>query len=255
MAMMLYVIVAFALCSFFPAIEGAFDNARLPPQSVHAFMYLWYGVPGEYDETYLHWDHEVLPHWESHVNAQYPEVGTRFTPPEGLHSPYYPLYGPYSSRDQAVLFRQFDEMVNSGIDVAVLSWWGQKDKPYATDTQGVNTDSLMEQVLTTADKHGKIQIAFHLEPYPGRKVESVKEDIAYIYEQYGHHSCLLRTFDTKPLLVFYVYDSYHIHANYWNRLLHAEGDMTIRGSAYDAFMIGEYRVPYLPSLFHAIRGY
>lgn len=215
------------------AEEGA---AALLPKSVHAFMYLWYGNP-DTDGKYLHWDHEVLPHWEERINSRYPEVGQRFEPPSNIHSPYYPLYGPYSSNDDAVLMRQFTEMIDSGIEVAVVSWWGQKDKDYATDTQGVNTDEAVANLLVQADKHeGGIKIAMHMEPYPGRSIESIREDLEYIYSTYGHHESLLRSADGR--IVFYIYDSYHIVPMYWSRLLTSEGDMSIRGTEIDGVMIG-----------------
>lgn len=44
---------------------------------------------------------QVLPHWQPHVSAQYPDVGRRFRPPEELHSPYYPLRGPCECVDGA----------------------------------------------------------------------------------------------------------------------------------------------------------
>ena len=37
---------------------------------VHAFFYLWYGTP-EVDGHYMHWDHEVLPHWEERINERF----------------------------------------------------------------------------------------------------------------------------------------------------------------------------------------
>lgn len=220
--------------SFVAAAAG--ETEALLPKSVHAFMYLWYGNP-QTDGRYLHWDHEVLPHWEERINTRFPEVGQRFEPPSNIHSPYYPLYGPYSSNDDAVLARQFTEMVDAGIEVAVVSWWGQKDKDYATDTQGVNTDEAVANLLDQADKHaGGIKIAMHMEPYPGRSIESIREDLEYIYTTYGHHESLLRSSDGR--LVFYMYDSYHISPMYWSRLLTPEGDMSIRGTGIDGVMIG-----------------
>ena len=206
----------------------------LSPQ-VHAFMYLWYGEPNT-DGKYLHWNHEVLLHWEQRINEQFPEVGMRFEPPGNIHSPYYPLHGPYSSSDVVTLDRQFQEMVESGIEVAVVSWWGQRDKEYATDTQGVNTDLAVANLLQQADKNGKIKVALHLEPYHSRSVESVADDIEYIHRTYGHHISLLRSSDDR--LVFYVYDSYHISPIYWARLLKDTGDITMRGTSTDSLMIG-----------------
>jgi glycoprotein endo-alpha-1,2-mannosidase len=204
---------------------------------VHAFFYLWYGTP-EVDGQFRHWDHEVLPHWTEHVNRQFPQVGKRFNPSDNLlHSPFYPLAGPYSSRDTAVVRRQIEDMARAGISVAVLSWWGQVDKPYATDTQGVNTDSVLGEVLRIFDKTTSVKVAFHLEPYPGRSASSVREDLVYLIGKYGHHKCLYRSTAGKPLV--YVYDSYHIAPAQWAQLLRDEGEQTIRGDvSADAVVLG-----------------
>ena len=215
----------------------------LLPRSVHAFMYLWYGEP-TIDGVYRHWNHEVLPHWESRINELFPEVGKRFNPPMDVHSPYYPLHGPYSSMSKEVLRRQFQEMTSSGIEVAVVSWWGQRDKSYATDTQGVNTDKVLAVLLEEADAFNAalaegappIKVALHLEPYPGRSVESVADDLQYLHVNYGHHTSIYRGTDMRP--VHYVYDSYHILSNNWSRLLNPDGDLSIRGTPNDAIMIG-----------------
>ena len=100
-----------------------FDDEENTPR-VHAFYYLWYGSP-EHDGSWRHWDHEVLPHWESRINERFKEtVGTRHLPPGRLHSPFYPQLGPYSSRDPKVIAAHFEMMEQAGINVAVVSWWG-----------------------------------------------------------------------------------------------------------------------------------
>jgi len=146
---------------------------------VHAFYYLWYGTPGV-DGAYTHWDHEVLPHWTPSVNAEHPSVGARHAPELGLtHSPFYPERGPYSSANATVLAAQFAEMVEAGITVAVVSWWGRPDVVGASDSQGVSTDARLPAVLEAAAAAG-LGVAFHLEPYPGRTVVSVRDDLAYL---------------------------------------------------------------------------
>ena len=135
-------------------------------REAHIFFYLWYGNP-EIDGKYQHWNHEVLPHWEIRINEKYPEIGTKFRADEGsIHSPYFPMRGTYSSKCRNTLEQQFNDLHRAGIDVIVISWWGQKDKDYATDTQGVNTDLIMHDILDAADLNN-IKVAFHLEPYPG----------------------------------------------------------------------------------------
>jgi len=240
-------LVAITTCILYQATAS--ESYPLIPRSVHAFMYLWYGEPTT-DGVYRHWNHEILPHWESRINQLYPDVGKRFNPPLDVHSPYYPLHGPYSSLSKEVLQRQFLDMASAGIEVAVVSWWGQRDKPYATDTQGVNTDKALAVLLEEADVFNSarladeegsslslsIKIALHLEPYPGRSVESIADDLQYLHTNYGHHACIYRGTDGRP--VHYVYDSYHILSNNWARLLDRQGDLSIRGTQTDAIMIG-----------------
>ena len=218
-------------------------------------MYIWYGEPqhdaGKGEGVYHHWNHEVLPHWEPQINERYPTVGKYFNPPHDIHSPFYPLHGPYSSRDPQVMTRQFRELLSAGVEVAVVSWWGQRDKPYAADTQGVNTDIVMASLLehadifnTAAEKEGSdtIKIAFHLEPYPSRSITSIQSDLEYITEKYGHHECLYRSTDNRP--VYYVYDSYHILPLQWARLLGPDGDISVRGTPHDGVFLGLWLQPY-----------
>jgi glycoprotein endo-alpha-1,2-mannosidase len=226
-------LVTIAIVSVVYANDFGQDN--YPARDIHFFFYAWYGTP-DIDGAWKHWDHEVLPHWEPSVNEQYSTVGNRHSPPEHIHAPFYPLRNPYSSRDHTVLLGQFDDMLNAGGNVAVVSWWGQASKPYATDTQGVCTDKIMSDILNAADKHGRIRIAFHLEPYPSRTVESIKEDLSYIIRKYGHHPSLARSPTGLP--IFYVYDSYHIYPSQWRRLLHHTGDITVRGTPLDGWFIG-----------------
>ena len=228
---------------------------------VHAFYYLWYGNL-QHDGTYKHWNHEVLPHWEQRINERYPEIGQRFQPPHALHSPFYPLQGPYSSTHKETIWKHFEDLVAAKVQVLVVSWWGRRDQAYATDTQGVNTDLAVEQLLQYAEefnnqnhhhdkddiKQGKIFIAFHLEPYPSRSADSIRTDVEYLVENYGKRfNCLYRLpspytkseiNQQEKKLVYYVYDSYHIQKYEWERLLKEEGDISIRNTEYDGIFIG-----------------
>ena len=46
-------------------------------------------------------------------------AGTRFTPPGNIHSPFYPLRGPYSSRNKAVIRKHAEELLEAGVKVIV----------------------------------------------------------------------------------------------------------------------------------------
>ena len=219
--------------------EVHFNDEKKTPR-VHCFYYLWYGTP-EQDSAWKHWDHEVLPHWEDRINERFKEtVGTRHDPPGRLHSPFYPQLGPYSSKDSTVIAAHFDMMQEAGINIAVVSWWGQQTNPESTDTQGVSTDRILGEVLKILDERGSdVKVAFHLEPYPGRTVVSIKQDLEYIYQTYGHHKCIYRTTSSdNGGFLFYVYDSYHISNVEWARLLKPDGDISIRNTAHDGIFFG-----------------
>ena len=244
--------IEISILIFFCFIVQLFGMQDQCSRNVHAFFYLWYDIPdetGSSNSTYKHWNHEVLPHWGGEeVNKLYPTVGARHEPGNNLlHSPFFPLGGPYSSTDRAKIKKQLKELEESGIGVIVVSWWGQESKSYATDTQGVNTDRSVSVLLQVAsdlveESTCAVKIAFHLEPYPSRSVESVREDVEYIIDRYSNLPAFYRDKETsKPL--FYVYDSYHISSIDWRRLLTPgakdNSSISVRGHAkYDAIFLG-----------------
>ncbi|KAL4436928.1 hypothetical protein ABPG75_004067 [Micractinium tetrahymenae] len=212
-----------------------------PSLNVHAFYYLWYGNP-EHNVRWQHWDHEVLPHWTPSVSAQHPQIGTRFKPPAELHSPFYPLAGPYSSSDPQLLRRHFRELRAAGVGVAAVSWWGPQWRQNTTDTQGVSTDALLPALLEAAEAEG-MAVSLHLEPYPGRTAASVREDLFYLMGRVGGSPALLRAEKRGPRLrrglpVLFVYDSYHIPPGDWAQLLQPGGELSLRGTEADGIFIG-----------------
>ena len=159
---------------------------------------VWYGNPTT-DSRYLHWNHEVLPHWRKEENAAYPQVGRRFSPPDHPHSPYYPSRGCYSSQDTGTLDAHMREIQSIGVGVMVVSWWGRAARAGSADTQGVKTDLVMGNILARAELNG-ISVAFHLEPYPGRDAVSIREDLQYIQTQYVCVKLIEQERSNGPLL-------------------------------------------------------
>jgi len=146
---------------------------------VHAFYYLWYGNP-EVDGKYLHWDHEVLPHWAPATRAKFAH-GHRHDVANGeIHSPFYPARGLYSSSDPQLLDSHMQELSQAGVGAIVLSWWGQASRDGTSDTQGVQTDHTIAHAIAAVERAGNMQWAVHMEPYPGRTAESVREDVNYL---------------------------------------------------------------------------
>lgn len=77
---------------------------------VHIFYYAWYGNPSM-DGKYIHWDHILVPHWDSKIASSYPRG--RHVPPEDIGSSFYPELNPYSSRDPDVLESHMEQIGSS----------------------------------------------------------------------------------------------------------------------------------------------
>ena len=137
-------LVTLALYLFLPAI--AFGGT---PHSA-IFFYPWYSNM-RHDGGYAHWT----------------QGGHQ--PPFDLASQFYPARGPYSSADPRVLRGQMRDIASAGIDEVVSSWWGQ----------GSPEDLRLPAVIRAARRFN-LRIAVQLEPYPGRTVESVGADLAYL---------------------------------------------------------------------------
>jgi len=95
-----------------PAVHASDNDDILPNYDVHVFYYPWYGDP-MHDGVYLHWRHQLLPHWKAAISARYP-VGRRHQPPDDIGSSFYPKLGPYSSRDPNVIADHMRQIRQSG---------------------------------------------------------------------------------------------------------------------------------------------
>lgn len=152
--------------------------------NVTAFFYLWYGTP-DHDGAWRHWNQD------SH------------TPPDNIAASFYPVGGPYSSRDPQVLARQMAELRQARIGVISVSWWGQ----------GSWEDQTLDELFAAADAAG-VKVAFHLEPYNGQTATSMAADIRYLLGRFGSAPALYRAArpnsgdpSTQPRPVFYVFGS------------------------------------------------
>lgn len=251
----------FALFATLVVVLGVLHSAegQVPPQRhdrhlaidvlsegfpVHIFYYAWWGAPGFYDagkSAYREWDHDVLPHWDEREGAKY-SSGSLHEPPEDIASAFYPSRGIYSSLDGKVVRLQMKDIADHGISVVIFSWWRNMTHSDVQGRKGLfpGTDGAASHALDGAQEAG-IKICFHLEPYNGRTIANVREDIALIFEKYGSHPALLRV---KDLPVFYIYDSYHLPIESWKELLlpsdGIHGKHTVRGTHLDGIYIGLY---------------
>jgi glycoprotein endo-alpha-1,2-mannosidase len=146
-----------------------------------AFYYPWYGTHAR-DGAYLHWGQNG-----------------RAAPLE-IASNFFPARGAYSSGDPSVLDAQMRELAAAGVRTVVSSWWGW----------GSLEDQRLPAVLSVANRRG-VAVAVHLEPYEGRTLATIEQDVAH-----------LKTLGIRDV---YVYRPSDIPAEGWATLRPSLGDV------------------------------
>jgi hypothetical protein len=139
------------------------------------------------------------------------------SPPGDIGASFMPKRGFYSSANRSVVVEQFSELKRSGVEVIAVSWWGPKSRPASRDGEGYSSDQRIPMILDAALQVG-VWVCFHLEPYEGRSVLTVREDLEYIYAEYSTHKAFYRDPLRNGKSLFYIYDSYRIAQNEWSKL-------------------------------------
>ena len=194
---------------------------------IQIFYYPWYGNP-TFDNSYIHWNHDILPHWQESVNKKF-EIGKMYNPDENeIGANFYPKLGAYSSQDSTIIKSHFHSLLAINVSVLIVSWHSPeaiKNNPNkafaAKDKVTANNLDLLFEIanLKEFDYGNSIKIAIHLEPYNGRNAESTFKDIEYIYNKYGDNNALYRSKRHNNLPFFYCYDSYKMSDAEWKKLL------------------------------------
>jgi glycoprotein endo-alpha-1,2-mannosidase len=127
----------------------AFPAAAQATPKTSIFYYPWYGTLAR-DGGWRHW---YGPGGQS----------------RGFASNYFPARGLYSSSDARVVRAQIREIARAGVQEVVSSWWGW----------GSPEDARLPLVARAAHAAG-LSVAVHLEPYPGRTIETVEADLAHL---------------------------------------------------------------------------
>ncbi|MDD4847252.1 MAG: glycoside hydrolase family 99 protein [Bacteroidales bacterium] len=194
------------------------DNSDAVNDNVHTFYYAWYENP-ETDGNYAHWNHSVLPHWS---DTTWNHAGS-FVGGDDIGADFYPESGCYSSNDTALIFKHFEMIRAAGIGTVALSWSG-KNK---------NGDVSLPLYLAIAQKKG-LKILLHIEPEYKTAAE-FRANLEYIFDRYAAHPAFYR-YHNKSF--FYVYDSYKLPIEEWQKLLTCDGELTIRNTPLDGFYLG-----------------
>jgi glycoprotein endo-alpha-1,2-mannosidase len=134
---------------------------------VSIFYYPWYGTPA-LDGGWAHW---------------YMPGGTTLD----IASNYFPARGLYSSSSERVVRTQMREIASAGIREVVSSWWGW----------GSQEDLRLPLVLQAARAAG-LTVAIHLEPYPGRTIETVEADLLHLRALGITRFYVYQPFDLEP---------------------------------------------------------
>ena len=135
------------------------------------FYYPWFSNPTR-DGSWAHWYVERA--------GSGPVLSTR----------YYPARGLYSSSNAKIVSAQMQDIVVAGIRTVVVSWWGA----------GSPEDARLP-VVREAAAHWGLEVAIHVEPYPGRNPTSTAADISRLQE--------------SGITDFYVYDPERDPASAW----------------------------------------
>jgi glycoprotein endo-alpha-1,2-mannosidase len=142
--------------TFRNALVAALATAALVPAAASAgretaaFYYPWYGTHAR-DGAYHHWGQNG-----------------RAAPFE-IASNFFPARGAYSSGDPSILDAQMREIAAAGVRTVVTSWWGW----------GSLEDHRLPAVLAAANRRG-VSVAVHLEPYEGRTLATIEQDVAHL---------------------------------------------------------------------------
>ena len=99
-------------------LEATLRKFSPPNYNLHVFYYTWYGSP-QFDGKYIHWDHPLLPHWDSKVAQGYPQG--RHSPPDDIGASFYPALGAYSSKDPSVIEAHMQQLRTAAIGKSATS--------------------------------------------------------------------------------------------------------------------------------------
>lgn len=147
------------------------SSPNMLPRPVFIHYYPWFSAP-PFTSTYGHWDGG---------DASRPGL------PANIISASYPALNPYASLDPAVLGQHMAWITEASTDVLIYSWWGQNSPE----------DQEVSAVMAAAGRAG-LKVAFQIEPYSGRTIQSAISDIGYIYSQYGQDGAFYRA--SRPTL-------------------------------------------------------
>jgi glycoprotein endo-alpha-1,2-mannosidase len=153
---------AVVLCVLALAVPTA---AAARPVRSAIFFYPWYSNPA-HDGSWAHWQQA------GHV------------PPTDIASDFYPARGVYSSGNMRTLRAQMHDLAVAGVDEVVSSWWGRG-----------SIEARRLAAVQRAARRYRIEVAAQLEPYAGRTISSIADDLGYLRTRGVHDVYVYRAGD------------------------------------------------------------
>ncbi len=155
-------------------------------------------------------------HWK--MNTKNPDIiddnGHR-----QIASHYYPLIGPYASRDKDVIEYHLLLMKLSGVDGILIDWYGVQGSN--SDIQDLLTSS--NSIISYTDDFG-MQFGVVLEDRFSRSVDDVKANFAYLKDNYFTNSEYIRYgSDHAPLVCIFGPVTFTSPTN-WDEILPSAGE-------------------------------
>jgi Glycosyl hydrolase family 99 len=160
------------------------------PMKVYMHYMPWFDTPATLGGNQWGW------HWK--MNTQNPNI-VDSTGKRQIASHYYPMIGPYDSRDPDVIEYHMLLMKYSGVDGVVLDWYG---------VQGTNGDigSLLTNSNAIVDRVGDYGLDFGvvLEDRFSANTDQAKANVAYLRDHYFNQPDYIRLGASQdPLLMVF----------------------------------------------------
>lgn len=156
-----------------------------------------------------------------------------------LNSVFYPMLGVYTTTNK-ILEHHLNNIKRLGINVIILTW-----KP-SSNIPGESYD-LLKNILNFVKKYlnSELQVALEIDSYPGRTVESIRNILTELHQEYlWSHPGLYRVHVNSKnafLPMVYIRDAYQISDEEWFKIFSARGIGSVRNTIYDAVFIGHVR--------------
>lgn len=194
---------------------------------IHLFYYTWYRSE-KYDGYWKAWDSPVVEHWDREEETF--TTSSQPKPPLDISSNFYPMLGPYSSLQKWVVREHLNQIKSTGVTVVSISWFGESSY---TELR------MIESILDLCEEN-QIKANFQFEEYPERTIVDVKNGIQTLQQHFGSHNAFYRVESKNQRPLFYIRDSYRIPSEKWASILSPKGQWSIRGTKFDALVIGLY---------------